>query len=882
MATFLESFSNDELKMRYREPFLTAGLNAKFAVNTPRGVYRGFNLETNLNPNTITIAADSEHNDHSLVYETGSGYSLTIRKVGGDFSIDLAALGLVDPVLTKTWIIAVYATYAVGSITTAEIRAYEVSPTDTFSGAGEAGELVVLGSVVIPAANASAFPAANITAARRTFPWDTQAKDAVPWTPQVTNGSFDVGTGISIPYWRIPAVGSYTTFTIDTTNPRTGLQHLKFRAEAGTSFNTAATQLIGAIAPPGAQFRAILYKRVVMAAASGTASVDMVFVDNAGAETLLSVPFSITAIDASYVKVEGVVTAPTNSAYLDRVEIRVNADYTLTATPADSLYVDDLQVWASISGSPRSLREDVESATLKLTGTDAAVPRLLLPVPATAGVEYTLMWESVPPSMPGYRRYIKADGSLVETFNAYYNNSSNLWARDSAAAVAVKVTTNGTGTRFQKHLTSDPATWADGDLANQWQVGHTTISGDTAALQAITAVNPSGAGATVDIKNTVKLGAEILDTATEARDNARLKGDLFPGASNLTLVQHWKSSAAGTPAHRQYMRADDGLMMMTLNAAFDGTNWTKDVNGTEATRIVFGKNVFSLDKQNVATNTWAESAWSYTPFAFTASDIFGSGAEDAGPLLMLEATDGSANSGSQVPFIARNLIMDDRAVRYHEAWAGEAHYATITSFAKAPWTRTVSGTSPYTYMYGCLSQFGTKSIELNPGTGAGGSAQIQMNSAPFDVNDLNRGFIMRWWAQSESGVALGDQYMGLFIDQNENFTSDYIAVRRQAGQANWRFVLRDSGVDTQSYDIGVTNGTANVAEFCMVGFGYDEPTGTTQRIQLYVDGVLRATITNPNLGNDPIPAFRTAGTAADSLFVGNIILAWRPTADYAL
>lgn len=55
MPTLLDTFTDSELKMRYREPFLTEGLNAKLAVNTPRGTYRGFTIGTNGSNNTITI-----------------------------------------------------------------------------------------------------------------------------------------------------------------------------------------------------------------------------------------------------------------------------------------------------------------------------------------------------------------------------------------------------------------------------------------------------------------------------------------------------------------------------------------------------------------------------------------------------------------------------------------------------------------------------------------------------------------------------------------------------------------------------------------------------------------------------------------------------------
>ena len=93
MPTAISTFADSEFRMRYREPYVTEGLNAKLEVNTPPGTYRGFRLASNVGLNdTIYVEADPDALDHAAVYQTLDGFSLTVRKVGGTYSVDLSSL----------------------------------------------------------------------------------------------------------------------------------------------------------------------------------------------------------------------------------------------------------------------------------------------------------------------------------------------------------------------------------------------------------------------------------------------------------------------------------------------------------------------------------------------------------------------------------------------------------------------------------------------------------------------------------------------------------------------------------------------------------------------------------------------------------------------
>ena len=60
MPTSLESFISSEIRVKYREQYVSQGLNARVAVVSPAGTYRGFRIEAKPAVNdTITIKADS-------------------------------------------------------------------------------------------------------------------------------------------------------------------------------------------------------------------------------------------------------------------------------------------------------------------------------------------------------------------------------------------------------------------------------------------------------------------------------------------------------------------------------------------------------------------------------------------------------------------------------------------------------------------------------------------------------------------------------------------------------------------------------------------------------------------------------------------------------
>lgn len=227
MATLLTTFAPSEIRVVRKETLLTEGLNLKEAAVTQRGIYRGFKIQTHATPLTVTVSPDADANDHVAVYETATGYSLRLRKSGGSFSLDLTTKA------STTVVIAIYGTYTTGTITSAEIRAYELSPVDEFTVAPERGELLVLGEVDVPAAGV--IPSTALKEFYRVNAWEAIAVGVRGACQIIKNGDFmlcsdDAPTTGEIlwPCWDYSdVIQTNCSFRVVTTGtPKVGYYHL--------------------------------------------------------------------------------------------------------------------------------------------------------------------------------------------------------------------------------------------------------------------------------------------------------------------------------------------------------------------------------------------------------------------------------------------------------------------------------------------------------------------------------------------------------------------------------------------------------------------------------------------------------------------------------
>lgn len=328
MPTLLSTFNpaGGEVKMRYQEPYVTEGLNAKFARVVPRGTHRGFRLSTNAAALTLTVSADTTTLDHVAQYLTTDGHALTIRRTGGDFAVTLPA--------NNTYIIAILASYVVGSTTTAVLNAYTLTEYNALT-ATQQQELVVLGTVVSPVAGV--IPAANITHFRRTWGYMDVGPDAVPFLPLLADPGFEMsGLPSSLNVNGIPGVWNYVDSSgvapflagnYTNTDP-SGENQFTLTSSAAGTFTATLTQYTNSLpVTTGQTIRAVLSVKNLSIPTSGTITVLPVYLDSSGNPVATPDAYSISlaGTDANYRTIDTTFQVPANALYLVGMQLSVNA-----------------------------------------------------------------------------------------------------------------------------------------------------------------------------------------------------------------------------------------------------------------------------------------------------------------------------------------------------------------------------------------------------------------------------------------------------------------------------------------------------------------------------------------------------------------------------
>ena len=326
-----------EVKVRWKETFLTEGLNSKFAGIVPRGIHRGFRLATSATNLTVTVTADTLGGDHVAQYLTTAGQALTLRRVGGNFSLLLAA--------SSTLVIALYATYSTYATTTAEVRSYTLAEFNALSLSART-ELVVLGTVTTP--GSGVIPAASITHDRRVNAWAERGPEASDWQPLLMDSTFDLSElGAISPAWFASAGANATWATINT-DPA-GERALQYTSgSASTLSNIALAQALHTPVEAGQD----LYCRVSvknLQSGTGTVTLKPLFTDSAGAGVteydVMTIISAASGVDSSYVTYEKVFRVPVGAVNLQRMSLAGSMTYAGSFTP--SILIKDLQVWLS-------------------------------------------------------------------------------------------------------------------------------------------------------------------------------------------------------------------------------------------------------------------------------------------------------------------------------------------------------------------------------------------------------------------------------------------------------------------------------------------------------------------------------------------------------
>jgi hypothetical protein len=497
VPTTLNSFIASEFRMGFREKFVTEGLNQKMAAVMPPGVYRGFKLGPTATVNAVSIDPDPSALDNIALFETATGFSLTLTKQGS-YEVDVSSF--VDAGNEVEVVIAILGTYVIGDVTTAVVKGYELSPIDEYTADPDVNELVVLGTVIIPTNSVAAIPAANITSDKRTMAWRNTAPEAIIWQPVIKNAHFEYG--------RDEAGGGYpqyaNTFWESSDNSGSPWTHQDFGdAPQGNytatlllntgPYSETLTQQVGVEVLEGQRMLVEIQKKVYLGATGGTGNFNAYFKDVDGVELgALSVPYGIDTIDASFVKVVAVLEGPTDSALLDRVEFDMDS-VTYTSGKGTGLAIGSAQLWVDTpsldpvvagerygelidvsrilirsddptvgTSSPTALltySEDPTGNRLVLGSTNSSGPPAYGIIPTGS---FHLIFESKPAGLAkGYRRYFDAtNGRTIEAVNALYSGG---WQKDVDGETAFAVVTGPEGIEHRWQEPTDN-TWSD----SQW------------------------------------------------------------------------------------------------------------------------------------------------------------------------------------------------------------------------------------------------------------------------------------------------------------------------------------------------------------------------------------------------------------------------------
>lgn len=474
------------IKMQWRQQYVTSGANKKMAGIIPSGIYRGLNLTTNVANNTISVVADAVHLDHLAVYETEDGFSLTFR----DAANTIYTLTLTDPgLLSQTIVITMFLDYQEGKDTSATFIAYTLAEYNALS-AGLRGELIVLGTVVNPASS-NLISASAITPARRTVASFNQS--LLAWRPLTINTGFErspdnhVITGGEVEGWAF--TDHWKTNSSDVAS---GTRCVEFNVPSAATYSENMKHYVGAGTIAGQKIMVKGLKKVVSAATGGTGQITVGYTAaDGGSASEQTSTFIINATDGSYQDISNIFTAPAGAEVVKYVGISLTA--AVYGSSGAKLRVDNLRAFLepvsaedmqqlndnrlrlatfgglsledvnstsygdlgalflfkknlpnTTEGEVQLLRKDGSTgaspawslggrlinlgSSLIDSEANALLPRIDLPVSTATDTDYTLLLKATPSGARAIRLYLGTTGRFVLTSNFVWSNTQ--WTKD--------------------------------------------------------------------------------------------------------------------------------------------------------------------------------------------------------------------------------------------------------------------------------------------------------------------------------------------------------------------------------------------------------------------------------------------------------------------
>ena len=364
MATQLLILPEAALTIRYRQPYISQSLNAKFQSIVAPGVYAGLALTPTSAAQTVQLGVGSA----SVISSLDAQYQVSVQITGAQ-SLNLSTLA------GATVAIVLEAAYNFPTTTTAEVRAYNLSASETIP-----AYACVLGEVDIPASGA--IPTSSIRLTGRTMPWSSRDRASVPFVNALKNGNFMLGDGPSATtpaFWYAQDSGG--SFALNSTTGPSGYgQSVVATAAVGVN-NTTLTQYLGVLLTPDrdrVRLR-LAYKPTVLSPSIGNPSfkLSLVAPGTGTAIGTLEVPLTATSTTAftqyeELYEISNQYTIPAAGILVSNAVLTFNgATY---ATSGAAFSVADIQVEVeAASGTAQTLADGAgEQRTSTLTLVDSA------------------------------------------------------------------------------------------------------------------------------------------------------------------------------------------------------------------------------------------------------------------------------------------------------------------------------------------------------------------------------------------------------------------------------------------------------------------------------------------------------------------------------
>lgn len=649
-----------KIKMKWKEQYVSEGLNHKAIPTSAKGVYSGLQLVENITTTRKVDIQKGSDTTHAAVHLSADGFALTYYDaVGTTITLDLSSASLDN----QETVIALAITYTIGADTTANWMAYPIADWNALSAAQQA-ELLVIGTIMVPAA------ATNITSSmllqrRRNVAWDSVLRGAVPWSPLLRNSGFEHGVaGGTNPYditdWVNDSAPTNGVFRMGATAVNSGNYSLEFNKTSTSASNAVFTQRLEVPVTPGAQnYRFVCYIRQLIAPTAGSYKIVFYWGDQ-NSSTWLNTATTVSAAgtDAAFRKIDEIIEVPGGSYFLKYVTIEVSG--VTSASTGVAVCFDDFQVYLeqvtpyARSGALQSAMRALLTAALVVEDSSSYAPGQLAAL---------LRFDKSSPTN---------EGQLV------------IERRDQ----------NYTGANLP------PAVELFGRLLN---LGSKVAgSAANARLPRVTAPYYGGVGPTLLLQSDNNTGGYSIRLYASADD----KG-FFVTVNASYDGTHWNKDVNGTTASKFGVHADYGLKVQTQSAA-NNTPWTFFAWDFQPIDIYADVGRTELFGTTLSTGTLTATGSNLTPDA-SIVQINSGGSSQGGRLLEVQGMIDALGSVSISPFggfaRAGSYFFDDFN---QNLVAADANLYTVTNLG--------AGFSTFTQ--------DPHSIVLIPGSTSGNSVQV--------------------------------------------------------------------------------------------------------------------------------------------------------------